>query len=161
MLCNIHLRVISKDECMNLFCNIWFQITITPPRCHLNFVIIHYLDVSNIVPDSKVHMAHMGPTWVLSAPCGPHVGHVNLAIWGVSVNNGIIWLNCIKINTSIWWEHSNMFHDFKYPLIQSLLDAASKLVFVPGHKSVFDLGFNNALPVYYSRKRNFNCGHQE
>ena len=25
-------------------------------------------------PDSKVHVAHMGPTWVLSAPGGPHVG---------------------------------------------------------------------------------------
>ena len=28
------------------------------------------------IPDSKFHMAHMGPTWVLSAPgrpsCGPH-----------------------------------------------------------------------------------------
>ena len=31
-------------------------------------------------PDSKVHVAHMGHTWVLSAPCGPHVGPKNLAI---------------------------------------------------------------------------------
>ena len=23
----------------------------------------------------------MGPTWVLSAPDGPHVGHMNFAIW--------------------------------------------------------------------------------
>ena len=30
--------------------------------------------------DSKVHMAHMGPTWVLSAPGGPHVGPMDLAI---------------------------------------------------------------------------------
>ena len=33
-----------------------------------------------INPDSKVHGANMGPTWVLSAPGGSHVGHVNLAI---------------------------------------------------------------------------------
>ena len=26
----------------------------------------------NGFPDSKVHVAHMGPTWVLSAPCWPH-----------------------------------------------------------------------------------------
>ena len=26
------------------------------------------------VPDNKVHWANMGPTWVLSAPDGPHVG---------------------------------------------------------------------------------------
>ena len=31
-------------------------------------------------PDSKVHVANMRPTWVLSAPCGPHVGPINLAI---------------------------------------------------------------------------------
>ena len=31
-------------------------------------------------PDSEVHMAHMGPTWVLSGPSGPHVGPMNLAI---------------------------------------------------------------------------------
>ena len=31
-------------------------------------------------PDNKVHGAKMGPTWVLSAPDGPHVGPVNLAI---------------------------------------------------------------------------------
>ena len=32
-------------------------------------------------PDNKVHGANMGPTWVLSAPDGPHVGPMNLAIW--------------------------------------------------------------------------------
>ena len=31
-------------------------------------------------PDSKVHGANMGPTWVLSAPDGPHVGPRNIAI---------------------------------------------------------------------------------
>ena len=30
-------------------------------------------------PDSKVHGANMEPTWVLSAPDGPHVGLMNLA----------------------------------------------------------------------------------
>ena len=31
-------------------------------------------------PDNKVHGANMGPTWVLPAPDGPHVGHINLTI---------------------------------------------------------------------------------
>ena len=31
-------------------------------------------------PDSKIHGANMGPTWVLSAPGGPQVGPMNLAI---------------------------------------------------------------------------------
>ena len=32
------------------------------------------------LPDSKVHGANMGPTWVLSAPDGPHGRPMNLAI---------------------------------------------------------------------------------
>ena len=32
------------------------------------------------IPDSKVHGAKKGATWVLSAPDGPHVGPINLAI---------------------------------------------------------------------------------
>ena len=35
------------------------------------------------LPDSKVHGANMGPTWVLSSPGGPHVGPMNLAIWAI------------------------------------------------------------------------------
>ena len=31
-------------------------------------------------PDSKLDVANMGPTWVLPAPDGPHVGPMNLAI---------------------------------------------------------------------------------
>ena len=34
-------------------------------------------------PDSKVHWAKMEPTWVLSAPEGPHVGPMNFAIRGI------------------------------------------------------------------------------
>ena len=30
-------------------------------------------------PDSKVYAANMGPTWVLSAPDGPHVVPMKLA----------------------------------------------------------------------------------
>ena len=36
-------------------------------------------------PDSKVHVANVGPTWVLSGPDGPHVGPMNLAIMLVSL----------------------------------------------------------------------------
>ena len=37
------------------------------------------------VPDSKVHRANMGHTWVLSAPDGPHVGPMNLVIRGHTI----------------------------------------------------------------------------
>ena len=40
-----------------------------------------YLELnSRIYQDSKMHGANMGPTWVLSAPDGPHIGPMNLAI---------------------------------------------------------------------------------
>ena len=31
------------------------------------------------IPDSNVYVANLGPTWVLSAPDGPHVGPMNLS----------------------------------------------------------------------------------
>ena len=40
--------------------------------------VLHRLLQDN--PDSKVHGANMGPTWVLSAPDGPHFGPMNIAI---------------------------------------------------------------------------------
>ena len=39
--------------------------------------------------DSKVHGANMGPTWVLSAPDGPHVGPMILAIRDIAVPSNI------------------------------------------------------------------------
>ena len=39
----------------------------------------HYLTNNqwDLIPDSKIHGANMGPTWVLSVPDGPHVGPHN------------------------------------------------------------------------------------
>ena len=37
-------------------------------------------DFHSDIPDSKVRGANMGPTWILSAPDGPHVGPMNLNI---------------------------------------------------------------------------------
>ena len=36
--------------------------------------------LASLYPDIKIHGTNMGPTWVLSAPDGPHVGPMNLAI---------------------------------------------------------------------------------
>ena len=36
------------------------------------------------VPDSKVHGANMGPIWGRQDPRGPHVGPMNLVIWGIA-----------------------------------------------------------------------------
>ena len=52
-------------------------------------------DVGILVPDSKVHGTNMGPTWVLSAPDGTHIGPMNLAITGVSKNEA--WLKAVQL----------------------------------------------------------------
>ena len=44
--------------------------------------------ISQHFPDSKVHVAHMGPTRYLSAPGGPHVGPMNLVIRVVQLMAG-------------------------------------------------------------------------
>ena len=35
-------------------------------------------------PDSKVHVANMGPIWGRQDPGGPHVGPMNFVIWVAS-----------------------------------------------------------------------------
>ena len=50
-----------------------------------------------INPDSKVHGTNMGPTWVLSAPDGPHVGLMNLAI------REVFWMRTTKFTQTLTW----------------------------------------------------------
>ena len=51
----------------------------------IKFVNDRYTYLCFTIPDSKVHGAHMGPTWGRQDPGGPHVGHVNLVIWDMLV----------------------------------------------------------------------------
>ena len=48
---------------------------------HLTLWVLTRKQDKQLLPDSKVHGANMGPTWVLSAPGGPHVALMNLALW--------------------------------------------------------------------------------
>ena len=50
-------------------------------------------------PDSKVHGANMGPTWGRQDPGWPHVGHMNLAIWGLHLHKLLYRMHC-KIPTA-------------------------------------------------------------
>ena len=66
-------------------------------RCALNRVVISSIVryMFNI-PDSKVQGANMGPTWVLPASDGPHVGPMNLAIRDVT--SGFVWASQNSVN---------------------------------------------------------------
>ena len=90
------LKYKSYDQCSNLsLCSIFFLIPwyslFTPSSNILAIFLNQYLNktswLSSLLthfhtyyPDSKVHGANMGSTWVLSAPDGPYVGPMNLAI---------------------------------------------------------------------------------
>ena len=68
----------------------WRKKDVTPLLMHWSYIFLaltqqyvvktHSYNSGLCTPDSKVHGANMGPTWVLSAPDGPHVGPMNLAI---------------------------------------------------------------------------------
>ena len=94
-------------------------VTITRPMCYWNrsqkaiiklghslyaMIILSLIPawVSNN-PDSKVHWANMGPTWVLSAPDGPHVGHVNLLSGYMPKNVGWNYLSIPKLQRLHRW----------------------------------------------------------
>ena len=45
-----------------------------------SWICFPFIGEQSLYPDSKVHGANIRPTWVLSAPDGPHVCPMNLAI---------------------------------------------------------------------------------
>ena len=56
----------------------WMLICVTKrDPCEFSAILVRW---KLSYPDSKFHGANMGPTWVLSAPDGPHVDPMNLAI---------------------------------------------------------------------------------
>ena len=54
------------------------QRSLFPPPNYIREICFHtlHLGTNDLIdlPDSKVHGANMGPTWVLLAPDGPHIG---------------------------------------------------------------------------------------
>ena len=92
----------------------------TVKRCFSTVFTIRY-------PDSKVHMANMGPTQVLSAPGGPHVGPMNLAIRatnGSSIRSYLFQLQCLTFDTlsqSQFMQHGSMLAPILYVPICFLL----------------------------------------
>ena len=68
------LTVVTFLLCYAIFISSVFH------KAHCNFSFIISRNVGWLSPDSKVYGAIMGPTWVLWAPGGPHVGPINLAI---------------------------------------------------------------------------------
>ena len=73
------------------------------------------------LPDSNVHGANMGPTWVLSAPGGSHVGPMNLVIWADSsfapINETVLFYKDVS-----YWQGASL-ESALYSIICPHLDA--------------------------------------
>ena len=72
----ISSKIISLHV-LHIIVDNWYNPTVYNGCYHLS---MPGLKLIQCYPDSKVHGANKGPTWVLSAPDGPHVGPINLAI---------------------------------------------------------------------------------
>ena len=74
--------------------------------CHHHTIInsnmfsLHIYDLNSTFPDSKVHGANMGPTWVLSAPDGPQIVPMNIAIRVIYQTTSFILANKLLLDHS-------------------------------------------------------------
>ena len=93
-------------------------------------------------PDSKVYEANMGPTWVLSAPDGPHVVPMNLVIRVCMINlftgrfqlqqakppcDQIIYATPLQSLEPVWKLYATSLGPFNYNLCRSLLFSNNEL----------------------------------
>ena len=109
-------------------------------------------------PDSKVHEANMGPTWVLSAPDGPHVGHMNLAIrvmvgevWQLSKDDVKLPADQHGICTQLWLDGLDNMNKFKhhcYGMIIICYNLGTNLfTFAPG-LTLYNVGYFYVVLLY-------------
>ena len=75
VLCSVLHRIDNILYCENLV--ITHHIGIEWPLCIYFKTPCYIVDI----PNNMIHGANMGPTWVLSAPDGPHIGPMIFAIW--------------------------------------------------------------------------------
>ena len=72
---------LSRKICVTFWLNTCIPTQIsTIQLCKRKYIPQNNACINQIIPDSKLHGANMGPAWVLPAPDGPHVGPMNLAI---------------------------------------------------------------------------------
>ena len=86
----------------NMFVSVNFKgdpsyIVVVP--IEMNSWYVEDIFLCNSSADSKDHGANMGPTWALSAPDGPHVGPMNLAIRECTAHTSPVRTRCGK---SLW-----------------------------------------------------------
>ena len=108
---SLSVQVYNELHCgSQLLKHLWYKCTIWS---HMFLMIM-----TRITQIAKVHGANMGPTWVLSAPAGPHVGPMNFAI---REQNRI--LECADVLWVALWESNTLASLIQmYNMIRSISD---------------------------------------
>ena len=111
----------------------------------LTFNVLAYYGGTCIYPDSKVQWANMGPTWVLSAPGGPHVGPMNLAI---RVSIGVSYHNPHLCGADSWDASSwKSIERFRNPTITDTIGLVKGSDVINYCVDVLSLRFTNCLNI--------------
>ena len=121
-----------------VFYNDWFSV-ISQPHCIPLYWTGNTYRCDKLYPDSKVHGAKMGPTWVLSAHDGPHVGPMNLAIraffllqWLAYVTQCAVLLANYKTGMSSYWQNfGHWLHRSKNAICSQILLICRHWIFLP------------------------------
>ena len=121
-------------------------------------------DLSSDIPGSKVHGANMGPTWVLSAPDGPHVGPMNRAIREVSCDNPpdlkmIGHFSCPNTSTSML-TNPHLQAQWRFTLVAIILTTMSMPYFESSNCNSFKYRspeFENCAPQSSSELNTRHC----
>ena len=142
---SLHQHFFQGEICQTLkFCEIVIFNNILPPigenyiiwcTCWLHLLMKSCLTLKSIVfiinsPDSKVHWANMGLTWGLSAPGGPHVGPMNLAI-------RVCFCHVLRHQQAQYWPYSSPIHIPTGPALEVLkAEAVLDFISITAHKKV-------------------------
>ena len=101
------------------------------------------------IPDSKVHVANMGPSWCRQDPGGPHVGPTNLAIWDnhdnylVVLNGSWPLFSYYRMQGPFWTWSQPMKHCY---FVTSSITGGAQTQNDPCH-DVKNTKYNQCLPV--------------
>ena len=109
----------SLSEIIHSRVNTGINHSVATIACAINSVLPHYYYY--YYPDSKVHGANVGPTWVLSAPDWPHVGHIYLALRVRTERIIVLIISCLPAQASYQYVKNRWTHRVQLPSQSFLL----------------------------------------
>ena len=108
-------------------------------------------------PDSKVHAANMGPIWVLSAPDGPHVGPMNLALRVYIKTSAILLLLYRYLGAFDFWYGPVSTDEIHYQHSHPSIAGPDSAIIHPGESADWSAVMANILNVGFELHTTFSA----